>query len=78
VSIAGFGGLLIGCVLLVTGVGVIASGIDPLELCFKRCDIPKALVAMLGHSVVRVMLGAFFLALAALFLWPLFRTKTNR
>ena len=59
-SATGIGGLLIGGVMLLTGVGVIASGIDPLELCFKQCDIPKALVALLGPSGVRFIVGAFF------------------
>ena len=76
-SVTGIGGLLVGGVMLVTGVGVIVSGLDPLELCFKQCDIPKALVAFFGPSVVRFTVGAFFLILAALFLWPHAVSKTK-
>ena len=65
------GGWLIGTVMLIVGLAVLASGIDPLVLCFKQCELPKAFIALLGPSTVRVTLGFFFLALAALFMLPL-------
>ena len=74
-SVARFGGFLIGGILLATGLAIVASDMDPLVLCFKQCDIPKALGALLGPNILRALIGGFFFVLAALFLLPKFGAK---
>ena len=68
-----FGGWLIGSILFVTGVAVLTSDIDPAVLCFKRCDVPKAIASLFGSSFLRGMTGLGFVALGLLFLVPLIR-----
>lgn len=66
-SFVRFGSLLIGCVLLFWGFGIVASGIDPLDLCFKQCDIPKLFVAIFGPAISRLLAGAVFVIIGVLF-----------
>lgn len=66
-----FGAGLIGAVLLAIGLAVLFTDLDPLVLCFKQCDIPRALAGLLGPDLLKILTGGFFLALAALFLVPL-------
>jgi hypothetical protein len=68
-----FGGWLIGGVLFAVGLAVLVSDIDPAVLCFKQCDIPKAIGAMFGSAVLRNITGLVFVLLGLLFLVPLIR-----
>lgn len=52
-----FGAGLIGTVLLGVGLSVLLTDLDPLALCFKRCDIPKALAGLLGPGVLKILIG---------------------
>lgn len=74
-----FGAGLIGTVLLGVGLSALLTDLDPLALCFKRCDIPKALVGLLGPGVLKILIGGGFVGLAVLFLAPLVnRSKGSR
>lgn len=66
-----FGAGLIGIVLLLTGLAILLTDLDPLLLCFKRCDFPRAVVSLLGPALLKILTGGFFVAVAALFLVPL-------
>lgn len=68
-----FGGWLIGGVLLAFGLAVLASDIDPALLCFKRCDIPKAIEFLFGSAFLRNLTGLIFVLLGLVFLVPLIR-----
>lgn len=72
------GAWLIGTVLLVVGLAVLVSDIDPLALCTKQCDLPKALAKLLGPSLLKILTGSFFVVLGALFIAPLIRGKSNK
>jgi len=74
-NVARVGGWIIGAIMLATGLAILASDIDPLVLCFKQCDLPKALSSLFGPHLLRVVVGAFFVSLGALFIWP---TATNK
>ncbi|MDP4300944.1 hypothetical protein [Leptothrix discophora] len=66
-----FGAGLIGAILLLVGLAVLFTDLDPLVLCFKQCDIPRALAGLLGPGLLKILTGGFFVVLAALFLVPL-------
>jgi hypothetical protein len=66
-----FGAGLIGIVLLLVGLAILLTDLDPLVLCFKQCDFPRALASLLGPGLLKILTGGFFVALAALFLVPL-------
>ncbi len=68
------GGWVVGSVLLVAGMSVLASDIDPALLCFKQCDFPKALALLIGSGPARVLVGATLLVLGLAFLVPLVRS----
>jgi hypothetical protein len=74
-NVARAGGWIIGAILLATGLAILASDIDLLVLCFKQCDLPKALSSLLGPNLLRILVGAFFVSLAALFIWPAVTNK---
>lgn len=65
------GAWLIGTVLLAVGLAVLVSDLDPLALCSKQCDLPRALAGLLGPGLLKVLIGGFFVGLGALFLVPL-------
>lgn len=73
-----FGAGLIGAVLLLVGVALLLSDLDPLALCFKQCDIPKALVLLLGPTLFKLLVAGFFVVLSLLFLVPLINGGKNR
>jgi hypothetical protein len=66
-----FGAWVIGGVLLAVGLAVPFSNIDPALLCFKQCNVPKALSALFGSELLRVAIGLFFSVLGLLFIAPL-------
>jgi len=76
-NVVRLGGWFLGAIMLATGLAVLASDIDPLVLCFKQCDLPRAVRSLIGPGLLRVVVGIFFLVLAALFLLPL-AGATNR
>ena len=73
-----FGAWFIGTVLLVVGLAVLASDIDPAVLCFKQCDIPKAIAALFGSAFLRSITGLVFVALGLVFLVPLVRNAGSK
>lgn len=74
-----FGAGLIGTLLLVVGLTILFTDLDPLMLCFKQCDIPRALASLLGPGLLKILAGSFFVVLAALFLAPLVSgSKSNK
>jgi hypothetical protein len=73
-----FGGWLIGSVLLAVGLAVLASDIDPALLCFKRCDIPKAIGFLFGSGFLRNLTGLIFVLLGLVFLVPLIRNVRSK
>jgi hypothetical protein len=70
-----FGGWLLGGICLSCGLAVLLSGIDPADLCFKRCEIPNLIIHMLGPSVMRTLIGLFFIGLGLAFLAGLLRSR---
>ncbi len=68
-----FGVWFIGAVLFASGVAVLASDIDPALLCFKQCEVPKAIAALFGSAFLRSITGLTFVLLGLLFLVPLVR-----
>lgn len=72
-----FGAGLIGAVLLVVGLAILFTDLDPLVLCFKQCEIPRALAGLLGPGLLKILAGGFFLVLATLFLVPLVSGSKN-
>ena len=73
-----FGGWVIGAVLLAVGFAVLFSDIDPVVLCFKQCDIPKAIGALFGSVVLRSLTGRILVLLGLLFLVPLIRSAGGK
>jgi hypothetical protein len=73
-----FGAVLIGSVLLGVGLSLLFTDIDPLALCFKRCDIPKAIASLLGQGALKILTGGFFVGVALLFLAPLVSKPKSR
>jgi hypothetical protein len=65
------GAWLVGSVLLGVGFATLITDLDPLALCFKQCDLPKALASLLGPKLLKILIGGFFVAMGALFLMPL-------
>jgi hypothetical protein len=72
-SIDKIGALVIGGVMLFVGVAILVTDIDPLALCLKQCDLPKALATILGPSLLKLLTGGVFIGIAAVFLVPAIR-----
>jgi hypothetical protein len=70
------GVLLIGVLLLVIGVAVMVTDIDPLLLCFKQCRALEGWRVLVGQTIFRYVTGLGYAGLGILFLL-LPRTKSS-
>ena len=70
------GGQLIGVLLLVVGLVVLVTDIDPLLLCFKQCRALEGWRTLVGQTIVRCVAGLCYAGLGAGFLL-LPRTKSS-
>ena len=77
-KIVNFGAGLIGVILLFTGLVLIFTDVDPLLICFKQCNIPRALANFFGLGLYKILSGAFYAVLGVLFLAPIFKNKCRK
>ncbi len=68
---ANLGAAIIGGTLMAVGLVALMSDIDPLVLCFKQCDLPKAIGLLFGASSLRLIVGLSYVAIGLFFLAPL-------
>jgi hypothetical protein len=76
-KVVNFGAGLIGAILLLTGVALVFTDIDPLLICFKQCNIPRALANFFGVELYKILSGTFYAVLGVLFLAPVLK-KSKR
>jgi hypothetical protein len=72
-KIVNFGVRLIGVTLFFTGLILIFTDVDPLLICFKQCNIPRTLANFFGVEAYKILNGAFYVVIGALFVAPLFK-----
>lgn len=65
-----WGGVVLGLLLLMVGIGILLSDLDPQALCNKRCDLPRLFAAIFGAASLRIVVGALFTLIGLLFLFP--------